>query len=48
LTHAVAELKEKQRVAYRKFTMKIEEAREERHQARLKRHQKHMIKALEA
>jgi len=48
LTRAVAELKEKQRVAYRKFTLKIEKAREERHQARLESHQKHMVKALEA
>jgi len=35
MTHAVAELKEKQRIAYRKFTLKIENAREERRQVRL-------------
>lgn len=48
MTHAVAELKEKQRIAYRKFTLKIENAREERRQARLQKHQKYMVKALEA
>lgn len=48
MTHAVAELKEKQRIAYRKFTIKVEKAREERHQARLQSHHKHMLKALEA
>ncbi len=46
LAHHVAELKEKHRIAYRKFTLKIEKAREERHQARLESHHKHMVKAL--
>ena len=48
LAHKVAELKEKHRIAYRKFTIKIEKAREERHQVRQEKKRLHMAKALEA
>ena len=48
LAHKVAELKEKHRIAYRKFTIKIEKAREERHQVRQEKKRQHMAKALEA
>jgi len=44
----VAEHKEKQRIAYKKFKVRIEKAREERAKVHEEKHEKHLLKALEA
>lgn len=48
VVNAVAEHKEKQRIAYKKFKVRIEKAREERAKVHEEKHEKHLLKALEA